>query len=121
MLHPRALTTLLWVTFLYTLPWPIYSHDGITLQPLLFILSHDKTTFFTVSGIMPQAILAAILSLAVAISIAKLVKKLPPPLPISAIGLVIFSLLFTARTLPIYSIDHSSWYNLQALYQHHNG
>ncbi len=120
MLHPRALTTLLWVTFLYALPWPIYSH-GMTLQPLLFILSHDTTTLFTSFGIMSQTILAAILSLALAISLTKLVKKLPPPLPISAIGLLIFSLLFTARTVPIYSIEDNSFYNLQTLYEHHSG
>jgi hypothetical protein len=115
MLHPRSLSIVLWATLLFALPWPIYSR-GITLQPLLFTMTETGTAF-SIAAVMSQAVLAAITQLILAIFVVKQLCKFSSPLPISFVGLIIFSLLFIARTFPIYDLNHSEDYDLQQIYQ----
>jgi hypothetical protein len=116
MLHPRSLSIVLWATLLFALPWPIYSR-GITLQPLLFTMTETGTAF-SIAAVMSQAVLAAITQLILAIFVVKQLCKFSSPLPISFVGLIIFSLLFIARTFPIYDLNHSEDYDLQQIYQY---
>jgi hypothetical protein len=116
MLHPRSLSIVLWATLLFALPWPIYSR-GITLQPLLFTMTETGTAF-SIAAVMSQAVLAAITQLILAIFVVKQLCKFSSPLPISFVGLIIFSLLFIARTFPIYDLNHTEDYDLQQIYQY---
>jgi polyferredoxin len=116
MLHPRSLSIVLWATLLFALPWPIYSR-GITLQPLLFTMTETGTAF-SIAAVLSQAVLAAITQLILAIFVVKQLCKFSSPLPISFVGLIIFSLLFIARTFPIYDLNHSEDYDLQQIYQY---
>ncbi|CAH0990455.1 hypothetical protein SIN8267_00547 [Sinobacterium norvegicum] len=116
MLHPRSLTIVLWVTFMFALPWPIYSR-GITLQPLLFTFSQTGTAF-SIAAVLSQAVLAAITQLLLTTFIVKQLCRFNSPLPISFVGLIIFSLLFIARTFNIYDLNHLEHYDLQQIYQY---
>ena len=116
MLHPRSLLIVLWATLLFALPWPIYSR-GITLQPLLFTMTETGTAF-SIAAVMSQAVLAAITQLILAIFVVKQLCKFSSPLPISFVGLIIFSLLFIARTFPIYDLNHTEDFDLQQIYQY---
>ncbi|ROS04746.1 hypothetical protein EDC56_0259 [Sinobacterium caligoides] len=116
MLHPRSLATVLWITLLFALPWPIYNSPSLTIQPLIFTFSHYDAKFSTFA-VIAQAAISCVILLMASIMIVKQLGRLTPPMPISFVGLIIISLLFFSRTFALYSLGHDQRYNLQEIYQ----